>query len=117
MHHLYLSCAFPQTVASIAANILGAGYLVGFDIDPEAIEIARQNCEEFEVEADFVLMDLSAEESSLDGFQGKLDTIVMNPPFGTKNKGIDMVFLKKAINIAETAVYSLHKTSTREFTT
>ncbi|KAI9316294.1 methyltransferase-like protein 5-like protein [Dichotomocladium elegans] len=99
-------------ILSIAANILGAGYSVGFDIDPDAIKIARENAEQFEVDIDFVWTDLGS--ANLDSFQGKLDTIVMNPPFGTKNKGIDMVFLKKAIELAGTAVYSLHKTSTRE---
>lgn len=40
----------------------------------------------------------------------------MNPPFGTKkNAGMDMKFLASAFNLARTAVYSLHKTSTRDF--
>lgn len=43
------------------------------------------------------------------------DTVVMNPPFGTRVKGVDMVFLRAALSLARTAVYSLHKTSTREF--
>uniref|UniRef100_A0A2K6S9Q5 Methyltransferase like 5 n=1 Tax=Saimiri boliviensis boliviensis TaxID=39432 RepID=A0A2K6S9Q5_SAIBB len=43
------------------------------------------------------------------------DTVIMNPPFGTKNnKGTDMTFLKTALEMARTAVYSLHKSSTRE---
>ena len=38
----------------------------------------------------------------------------MNPPFGTKhNAGIDMKFLEIATKMARNAVYSLHKTSTR----
>jgi len=41
------------------------------------------------------------------------DTVVMNPPFGTRQKGADMGFLRAALSIAKTAVYSLHKTSTR----
>ena len=44
----------------------------------------------------------------------KFDTVVMNPPFGTKhNKGIDMAFVKQGLALAQNAVYSLHKTSTR----
>ncbi|KAI9303919.1 S-adenosyl-L-methionine-dependent methyltransferase [Cunninghamella echinulata] len=101
-------------ILSIAANILGAGYNVGFDIDPDAIEIAQENCENFETMVDFVLTDLSEESTVLDRYKGVLDTIVMNPPFGTKNKGVDMVLLKKAIEIANHSVYSLHKTSTRD---
>jgi len=38
----------------------------------------------------------------------------MNPPFGTNVKGIDLVFLEAAFEISSTAVYSLHKSSTRE---
>lgn len=44
------------------------------------------------------------------------DTVIMNPPFGTKNNaGMDMKFLTTAIQLARSAVYSLHKTSTRAF--
>ena len=49
-----------------------------------------------------------------DEWNNKFDTVIMNPPFGTKhNKGLDMIFLQRAIKMASTAVYSLHKTSTR----
>lgn len=73
-------------------------YSVGFDIDPDAIKIAQENSESFDVNIDFVNTDLSI--ATLDGFKGKLDTIIMNPPFGTKNnKGVDMVLLKKAIDV------------------
>lgn len=42
------------------------------------------------------------------------DTVIMNPPFGTKsNAGIDMKFLKRALKLSNNVVYSLHKTSTR----
>ena len=50
-----------------------------------------------------------------DEWKDKFDTVIMIPPFGTKhNKGLDMVFLQTAIMMARRAVYSLHKTSTRE---
>lgn len=42
------------------------------------------------------------------------DTVILNPPFGTKIKGADMQFLKIATELTSNAVYSLHKTSTRE---
>lgn len=38
----------------------------------------------------------------------------MNPPFGTRKKGADLLFLKSAFGLAKRAVYSLHKTSTRK---
>merc|ERR1719220_49570 len=38
----------------------------------------------------------------------------MNPPFGTKhNAGLDLEFLQTGLLLARTAVYSLHKSSTR----
>ncbi|KAF1739887.1 hypothetical protein MXB_565, partial [Myxobolus squamalis] len=40
------------------------------------------------------------------------------PPFGTKNNaGIDIIFLKAAIQQTSSYVYSLHKSSTRRYVT
>lgn len=40
----------------------------------------------------------------------------MNPPFGTKrNAGTDVKFLEIAAKLASNAIYSLHKTSTRNY--
>jgi predicted RNA methylase len=45
-----------------------------------------------------------------------VDTCLTNPPFGTKhNAGIDLRFLRAATRLARRAVYSFHKTSTRDF--
>ncbi|ORX50741.1 methyltransferase like 5 [Piromyces finnis] len=98
-------------VLSIGANQLGALYNLAFDIDDSALEICRENMEGFEIE-NMDLINVDVETLTL---RDKVDTVFMNPPFGTKtHKGIDMVFLKKAIDISTRAVYSLHKTSTRD---
>ena len=48
-------------------------------------------------------------------WENKFDTVIMNPPFGTKhNKGLDIKFLQTGLKLATNSVYSLHKTSTRE---
>jgi len=48
--------------------------------------------------------------------EGCVDTVLTNPPFGTKNNaGMDMKFLHTACRLAKQAVYSFHKTSTRDF--
>jgi predicted RNA methylase len=40
----------------------------------------------------------------------------MNPPFGTKhNSGMDMKFLEIASKLAKHTIYSLHKSSTRNY--
>ena len=102
-------------ILSIASVMMGSGKTIGVDIDESALEVARRNLDEFEMDdvVDLVHCDVS------DGLQGlflpgMVDTVVMNPPFGTRVKGIDMVFLRQGVEIASTAVYSLHKTSTRE---
>lgn len=101
-------------VLSIGATMLDAGFCVGFDVDNDALEIFRRNAEEFDISNfDLVQCDLCTLEA--EDFSSKFDTVIMNPPFGTKhNQGIDMKFLKAALTLAKNAVYSLHKTSTRE---
>lgn len=46
-----------------------------------------------------------------------VDTVLTNPPFGTKpdKAGIDVKFLKLGCQIARRAVYSFHKSSTRDY--
>jgi len=46
-----------------------------------------------------------------------VDTVVTNPPFGTKpdKAGMDMQFLKLGCKLARRAVYSFHKSSTRDY--
>jgi predicted RNA methylase len=45
-----------------------------------------------------------------------VDTVICNPPFGTKNNaGMDVQFLRTAVRLARRAVYSFHKTTTRAF--
>ncbi|CAL8267825.1 unnamed protein product [Lota lota] len=99
-------------VLSIGAAMLEAGLCVGFDIDKDALDIAQTNTEEFEISnIDLVQSDLCVLEV---GYAQRFDTVIMNPPFGTKhNQGIDMKFLKTALTLA-TTVYSLHKSSTRD---
>ncbi|XP_020012357.1 rRNA N(6)-adenosine-methyltransferase METTL5 isoform X3 [Castor canadensis] len=100
-------------VLSIGTAMLGAGLCVGFDIDEDALEVFHRNVEEFELtNVDMVQCDVC---SLANRMSKSFDTVIMNPPFGTKNnKGTDMAFVKTALEMARTAVYSLHKSSTRE---
>ncbi|XP_048340057.1 rRNA N6-adenosine-methyltransferase METTL5 isoform X1 [Sphaerodactylus townsendi] len=100
-------------VLSIGSAMLGAGLCIGFDIDADALGVFNRNAEDFEItNTDIVQCNVcSLPEEMAKTF----DTVIMNPPFGTKhNKGMDMAFLKTALRMARTAVYSLHKTSTRQ---
>ncbi|XP_069081406.1 rRNA N6-adenosine-methyltransferase METTL5 isoform X1 [Pleurodeles waltl] len=102
-------------VLSIGAAMLGAGMCLGIDIDEDALEIFRTNVDEFELtNIDLVQLDVCCLPPAK--VFNMVDTVIMNPPFGTKNnKGMDITFLKSALQIARTAVYSLHKTSTRDY--
>lgn len=57
---------------------------VGFDIDNDALDIFRRNAEEFEISnVDLVQCDLCSLEA--DAYAKQFDTVIMNPPFGTKH--------------------------------
>ncbi|KAH0561396.1 rRNA N6-adenosine-methyltransferase METTL5 [Cotesia glomerata] len=101
-------------VLSLGARMLGADYVVGFEIDTDALEILSRNCEDIDLSVEAVQCDIL---KYLPGkFEKAFDTVIMNPPFGTKNNaGIDMEFLEIATKLSRNAVYSLHKTSTRNF--
>ncbi|KAI8924743.1 S-adenosyl-L-methionine-dependent methyltransferase [Entophlyctis helioformis] len=98
---------------SAAAALLGAE-VTGVDIDPDALAQAVENFEELGVDeqVDLVLADVQSDAVG----RMKADVVVLNPPFGTKNNaGLDMRFLKAAAGIAQRSIYSLHKSSTRDF--
>lgn len=81
---------------------------------PEALDIFKANCEEFGIDnVDILQTNVRCVPQVL---TRTVDTVIMNPPFGTKqNQGADIEFLEVASRIAERAVYSLHKTSTRAY--
>lgn len=62
-------------------------------------------------QCDFILCDVKKIDKNMQ--HKAFDTVIMNPPFGTREKGADLMFLKMALSLATNAVYSLHKTSTR----
>lgn len=101
-------------VLSIGASILGSGACVGFDIDEDALCVSAQNVAEFEIDnIDLLQVDITQADLMV-AYRKKFDVVIMNPPFGTKkNEGIDMQFLRTGLDLAKDAVYSLHKSTTR----
>jgi len=90
---------------AIGAVILGAEYTVGIDIDNDAVKFASYESKGSNL--DWVIGDVSV-------LRGKFDTVLMNPPFGTKRPHADVRFLETALNIGN-VIYSIHKTATQEF--
>jgi len=89
-------------ILGIGAFLLNAKKVICIDTDSKALEILKKNSPKIEtIKSDIRDVDIKA------------DTVIMNPPFGTRVKNIDTVFLKKAFDIAD-VVYTIHKTSTKK---
>jgi len=110
-HVLDLGCG--TGMLAIAAVFLGGESVVGVEIDADALHVAFQNFDVLEVDVDLLQMDARTVAQQLQG--SFFDTIITNPPFGTRDKGADVRFLESAIQLKPKVIYSLHKTSTREF--
>lgn len=87
---------------AIGAALLGAEKVVGIDIDETALDIARKNADQAEVEVIWRKADVRKIRSP------RVDTVIQNPPFGVQKRGADMDFLEKALQLGE-HIYSIHK--------
>lgn len=92
-------------IFGIGALLLGAKLVYFVDVDKEALAVAIKNCK-FE-NVHFRNVDILE-------FDEKVDTVVMNPPFGVQKEHADRDFLEKAMEISE-SVYSIHKIESRSF--
>jgi putative methylase len=100
-------------IFSIGSALLGASEVVGVDVDPEAVEIARREAAQRGLDevVRFEILDVS-------DFNGEADTVIQNPPFGAQkaNKEADRQFIVKSMGVAP-VVYSFHILETEEFVT
>jgi putative methylase len=92
---------------ALGAVMLGAKSVVGVDIDPESLQSALANSRRLGLEVDWVISDITS-------LQGRFDTVLMNPPFGTKNRHNDVRFLRVALDLGK-IIYSIHKSTTMSF--
>lgn len=113
-----LGCGTGMLVVGAALMGCDEALSVGVDADPDALAIARANLDGMDVECALLRADVVAGAGlpfrQQQGSGSVFDTVLMNPPFGTKNQGVDLLFVKRGLAVAP-VVYSLHKTSTREF--
>ncbi|MBI2550330.1 methyltransferase [Candidatus Woesearchaeota archaeon] len=93
----------------IAALLLGSEKVYFVDNDDDALAIAEKNITAAAAMADFEIM-----RADIADFGKKADTVIQNPPFGTKTKHADREFLATAFKSAGT-VYSFHKAETADF--
>jgi putative methylase len=87
---------------ALGAAFLGAGSVVGVDVDKVAIKVANENSVNSNLwdRIDWVVCDI-------DVVYGQFDTVLQNPPFGVQKRNADRKFLEKALKVAD-VVYSLH---------
>lgn len=72
---------------------------IGFEIDEDALEIFRRNAEEFELSnVDLLQCDLC--HLDVEAYEQKFDTVIMNPPFGTKHNQGEFNVTKKLVHYA-----------------
>jgi putative methylase len=93
----------------IGALLLGAKKVFFVEKDDAAIAILRKNLEKIRYSGQAVSLN-----QDIMFFTEKVDAVLMNPPFGTKEKHADQEFLERAMKTAP-IVYSLHKIETKGF--
>jgi len=96
-------------ILGIGAMMLGASKVYFVESESSAMEIAKENVGNIESESssEFFFGDVV-------DFDKKVDTVIMNPPFGVKSEHSDRKFLEKAFKISD-KVYSFHKSETKKF--
>ncbi|MBC8494603.1 methyltransferase [archaeon] len=94
-------------ILGIGCMLLGAKKVYFIESDSKAIDVLKKNLER--VKGDYKIIN-----SDIGNFDKKVDLIVQNPPFGTKEKHTDVRFLEKAMPLSKT-IYTFHKAETKEF--
>ena len=99
-------------IIGIGALLMDARKAIFMDTDKDALKIAKKNISKaksetsFNGEVSFIERNIESIDKDI-----KADVVYQNPPYGTKIKHNDMLFLKKAFEIAP-VVYSIHKSET-----
>ena len=103
----------------IGALLLGAKKVLFIDRDHESLAVLRSNLKNLNLKRRFSIIEADIEsigkhDEKLKKHLKKIEVVIQNPPFGTRDRHIDRKFLDKAFSMAD-IVYSFHKTSTSGF--
>ncbi len=99
-------------ILGLGAAVLGAEKVYLIEKDDKALKLAKEN--KAYLEQTFEELPTVFENITIQEFNTKVDTVIMNPPFGIQNVHADKVFLEKAFQIANN-IYSLHKIESKQF--
>lgn len=95
-------------ILGIGALLLGAKFVYFLDSDKNALDICKENLSNFsDNKYKLSLGDIS-------NFNNKINTVIMNPPFGVQKRKADKVFLETAMQYAA-RIYSIHKIEAKNF--
>jgi len=101
-------------IFAIGTAMMGSNSSIGVDIDEDSITLAQEVSDKLNLDnADFIVSDIDEFKEGFDA-----NTVFQNPPFGSQknaDRGQDLKFLKKAIELNPDVIYSFHMASTEEF--
>ena len=100
-------------ILGLGALLLGCTKVYFVESEDLALEICKENYQGL-LKKYPGLGKVSFEQKDVSQFNKRLRTVLQNPPFGTKEKHLDQVFLAKAMQCAN-IVYTIHKASTKKF--
>jgi putative methylase len=93
---------------AIGAALLGAAPVVGVDVDPDPLPLARGTAEAAGVTVEFVEADVRA-------WERPVDLVLMNPPFGAQRRHADRPFWEAARRIAGRWLFAFSLAESRTF--
>jgi putative methylase len=93
---------------AIGAALLGARPVLGADIDPDAIAVAREAAAAAGVAVDLEVAPIASAGRPC-------DVVVMNPPFGAQRRHADRPFWERGLSLAGTALYAFALADSRTF--
>ena len=101
-------------ILGIGALLLGAKKVYFVDNDKTSLDIAKSNYLHIKSESSLIKGKAVFICQDVADFDKKVDTVIMNPPFGVKVRHADKMFLEKAVQVA-TTIYSFHKSESSRF--
>ena len=93
---------------AIGAAALGAAPVLGIDVDPSAVEVARTAASVAEVKVAFEVGPVASARTPV-------EIVVMNPPFGAQRRHADRPFWDTAFGLARRSVYAFSLAASRTF--
>ena len=93
---------------AIGAALLGASPVRAIDVDPRAVAVAREAARSAGVRVEFDVGDVR-------DAAGRVEVVVMNPPFGAQHRRADRPFWDRALDLAERSVYAFALSDSRTF--